>query len=43
MLIALFNFVLNTQKINGQFFFECPDKMFLTIEKVLKKISEDQP
>ena len=40
MLTALFNFVWNTQKIN---FFECPGKIFLSIEKVLKKISEDQP
>ena len=24
-------------------FFECPGKMFLSIEKVLEKISEDQP
>ena len=38
MLTALFNFVWNTQKIN---FFECPGKIFLSIEKVLKKISED--
>ena len=25
------------------FFFECPGKMFLSIEKVLEKIIEDQP
>ena len=25
------------------FFFECQGKMFLSIEKVLEKISEDQP
>ena len=24
-------------------FFECPDKVFLSIEKILEKISEDQP
>ena len=29
-------------RVNGQFF-ECPGKMFLNIEKVLEKISEDQP
>ena len=40
----LFNFVWNTQKsINGQSVFECQGKMFFSIEKVLEKISEDQP
>ena len=44
MVTALFNLVCNTQKsVNGQFFFECQGKMFLSIEKVLEKISEDQP
>ena len=43
MLTALFNFVWNTQKkINGPFFFECPAKMFLSIEKFLKNINEDK-
>ena len=42
MLTALFNFVWNTQKNKWTTFFECPIKMFLSIEKVLKKISEDQ-
>ena len=37
------NFVWNTQKNKWTIFFECPGKMFLSIEKVLKKISEDQP
>ena len=43
MLTALFNFVWNTQKNKWTISFECPDEMFLIIEKVLKKISEDQP
>ena len=43
MLTALFNFVWNTQKKKQTIFFECPGKMILSIEKVLKKISEDQP
>ena len=43
MLTALFNFVWNTQKNKWTIFFECPGKMFLSIEKVLKKISENQP
>ena len=41
MLAALFNLVWNTQKTKWAFSFECPDKMFLSIEKVLEKISED--
>ena len=41
MLAALFNLVWNTQKTKWEFSFECPDKMFLSIEKVLEKISED--
>ena len=36
MLTALFNLVWNT-------LFKCQGKMFLRIEKVLEKISEDQP
>ena len=43
MLTALFNFVWNTQENKWTIFFDCPGKMFLSIEKVLKKISEDQP
>ena len=43
MLTAFFTFVWNTQKNKWTIFFECPGKMFLTIEKVLKKINEDQP
>ena len=44
MLTALFNLVWNAQKsVNGQCFYECQGKMFLSIEKVLEKISEDQP
>ena len=43
MLTALFNFVWNTQKNKWTIFFECPGKMFLSVEKVLKKISEGQP
>ena len=44
ILTALFNLVWNAQKIvNGQCFFECQGKMFLCTEKVLEKISEDQP
>ena len=42
MLTALFNFVWNTQKKKWTIFFECLGKKFLSIEKVLKKISEDQ-
>ena len=38
ILTALFNFVWNTQKIKWTIFFERPGKMFLSIEKVLKKI-----
>ena len=43
ILTALFNFVWNTQKNKWTISSECPDEMFLIIEKVLKKISEDQP
>ena len=43
MLAAFFNFVWNTQKNQWTMFFERPGKMFLSIEKVLKKINEDQP
>ena len=43
MLTVSFNFVWNTQKNKWAIFFECPGNMFLSIEKVFKKISEDQP
>ena len=43
MLTAFLNFVWNTQKNKWTIFVECPGKMFLSIEKVLKKIGEDQP
>ena len=43
MLTALVNLVWNTQKSKRTVFFECQGTMFLSIEKVLKKISEDQP
>ena len=40
MLTALFR---HTQKSIRTIFFECQGKVFLSIEKVLEKISEDQP
>ena len=40
-LAPLFNLVWHTQKTKWAFSFECPDKVFLSIEKVLEKISED--
>ena len=43
MLTALFTLVWNTQKSKWTILFECKGKMFLHIEKVLEKISEDQP
>ena len=43
MQTALFNLVLNTQKSKWTILFECQGKMFRRIEKVLEKISEDQP
>ena len=43
MLTALFNLVWITQKSKWTNLFECQGKMFLSIEKVLEKISEDQP
>ena len=42
MLTALFNFVWDIQKSKCAISFECPGKTFLSIENVLKKISEDQ-
>ena len=41
MLIALFNLVWNTQKSKWTILFECRGKVFLSIEKVLEKISEN--
>ena len=43
MLTALFNLVWNTQKSIWTIFFECQGKVFLSIEKVLEKISEGEP
>ena len=43
MLTALFNLVWNTQKGIWTIFFECQGKVFLSIEKILEKISQDQP
>ena len=40
---ALFSLVWNTQKSKWPIFFEYQGKMFLSIEKVLKKKSKDQP
>ena len=42
MLTALFNLVRNTKKIIWTIFFECQGKVFLCIEKILDKISQDQ-
>ena len=45
MFAALFNLVWNTQKSKWPIFFECQGqvlKRFLSIEKVLEKISEEQ-
>ena len=43
MLTALFNLVWNTQRSIWTIFFECQGKVFLCIEKILEKISQDQP
>ena len=43
MLTALFNLVWNTQKSIWTIFFECQGKVFLSIEKILEKISQNQP
>ena len=43
MLTALFNLVSNAQKSKWTIYFECQGKIFLSIEKVLEKVSEDQP
>ena len=42
MLTALFNLVQNTQKIIWTIFLDCQGKVFLSIEKILEKISQDQ-
>ena len=43
MLTALFNLVSNAQKSKWTIYFECQGKIFLSIEKVLENVSEDQP
>ena len=43
MLTALFNLVWNLQKSKWTILFEFQGKMFLSTEKVLVKVSEDQP
>ena len=43
MLTALFNLIWNAQRSKWTVFFECQGKIFLSIEEVLEKISEDQP
>ena len=41
MLTVLFNLKYTEKWMDN--FFECPGKVFLSIENVLEKISEDQP
>ena len=43
MLTALFDLVRNTQKSKWTTFCEGQGKVFLSIEKILEKISQDQP
>ena len=43
MLTALFNLVWNSQKSKWTILFEFQGKMFFSTEKVLVKVSEDQP
>ena len=43
MLTALFNLVWNTWKSKRTIFFDCQGKVFLSIEKILEKISRNQP
>ena len=43
MLTALFNLVRNEQKSIWAIFFECQDRVFLSIEKILEKIGQYQP
>ena len=43
MLTALFNLAWNTQKSMWTIFFEHQGKVFFSIEKILEKMSQDQP
>ena len=43
MLTALFNLAQNTQKRIWTIFLEYQVKVFLSIENILEKISQDQP
>ena len=43
MLTALFILVWNTQKSKWTIFLECKGKVFLSIETILEKVSQDQP
>ena len=43
MLAALFNLDRNTQESKWTIFFECQRKVFLSIEKILEKINQDNP
>ena len=42
MSTVLFNLVWNTKKSTGTIFFECQCKVFLSIDRILEKISQDQ-
>ena len=42
MFTALFNLVQNRQKSKWTIFFECQGKVFLSIEKILEKLSHNQ-
>ena len=42
MFTTLFNLVRNTQKSKWTIFFDSQGKVFLSIEKILEKISRDQ-
>ena len=43
MLTALFNLVWHTQKSVWTIFLECQGKVFVSNEKILEKIRQDQP
>ena len=43
MLTALFNLFQDTQKSIWTIFFECQGKVFFSMEKILEKISQEQP
>ena len=43
ILTALFNLVWNTKKSIWTIFLEYQGRVFLSIEKILEKISQDQP